>query len=239
MPGIMDFFKAAPPQRAEVSKSPPPQGSSDGKPPASGAVGPDGKMPGSNQEPLNPLDAYAKLFDNATTGTPDAPPSFTLDPKLLSEVSGQLNFTQGISPELLTKATSGDTAALLEVINQVGQQSYKTALHHSTTLTDKFVGARSSFDQKNIGSHVQGALTDSALASIPNASHPVVKNQLKMVADMMRKSNPDATPQQIAEASQKYILELAGALNPSDKAKPDESQGEFDWESFITSKPAS
>ena len=187
-------------------------------------------------EPQNPLDAYAKLFDNANKSQPDGPPSFNLDPETLTKVSGSLDFTQGIDPDLLSKATSGDSQAFLKIINQVGQRSYQAALHHGTTLTDKYVGARSEYDRKALPGHVRQSLTDHALSSIPNATHPVIKQQLKMISTQMQAANPDASPEEIAQAASKYIQDLAGALNPSQSAsKSTDSADEMDWAAYMQS----
>jgi len=225
--GIMDIFKTTEPAAPAAPAAKPDTTS----PPKTE----DGKMAGTNQEPVNPLDAYAKLFDNATKAD-DAPPSFTLDPKVLNDVSGSLDFTKAVSPELLSAAQSGDNKALLQIINQVGQQSYKAALHHSTSLTDRFVSARSQHDLKGIGSQVKRNLTEQALSSTPNYNHPVVKAQLNSIANAMQVQNPDATPEQIANAAQQYIKDLADALNPAANKKDGEGAAdEMDWSKYLTS----
>lgn len=232
--GLMDMFRTN-----ATSDAPPP---ATNQPPAStasnappGGVGSDGKMPGSNQEPVNPLDAYAKLWDTAGKADPDVPPAFTIDPKVLSEVSSTLDFTQGIPAETMTAAMTGDSKALMEVIKLSGQQAYKAALHHNTSLTDKFINARSQFDSKQLGSNVRKELTNSALDAIPNASHPVIKAQLKMTADAMAAANPDARPEEIAKAAQQYVLDLAKAMNPETKDTGAEKGGEIDWAQYMQS----
>ena len=239
--GIMNIFKAtpdAPAPNANANANANGGANTDGgkqvlTPDGKPATGADGKMPGSNQEPPNPLDVYAKLFDNATTPEKDLPPAFNLDPKLMDDVSNSLDFTKGVSPELLSKATSGDMNAMLQIINRVGQQSYRTALHHSTSLTDKFVGARSQHDLKNLGTHVKRELTDQALSSDPNFSHPVVKKQLNDIANRMQRENPEASPIQIAQAAKQYILDLAEALNPPSKEKQEGADKEMDWSEYL------
>ena len=196
----------------------------------------DGQNTVGTNEPKNPMDAYAKLFDT-TNQQADAPaPAFNIDPKILTEVSGKLRFTDGIDKELITKATSGDYSAMLEVMNTVGQRAYQTAISHGTSLTDKYLSARKEHDFKGIGSTVKKELVNSALNNTPNYNHPVVKAQLNMVAEAMRRENPDASPQEIAEAAQQYIQDLADAIKPEDpvkKAKAKEAEG-VDWTSFLT-----
>lgn len=194
----------------------------------------DGKMPGTDQQPVNPLDAYKDLFNN-TQQQANQPPSFSLDPKVLGDAASKLNFTQGVNPELLSKATSGDMNSLLEIINHVGRQSYQAAMSHGSHLTNQFVGARSSFDMGQIGGQVKSELASSQLAtSVPNASHPVVKQELTRIAKQLQSQNPDAHPNEIAEAAKQYFNALHGAMNQApqqDPAKP--TSGEVDWDKWF------
>lgn len=202
-------------------------------PPAPGAA-PDGKMPGTDQHPVNPMDAYAKLWDTVDTDTSVAP-AFSIDPATLDKVSGSLNFTQNVAPELMQKATSGDMTALMQIMNQVGQQAYKASISHNSTLTDKFVEARSKYDFKNIGSTVKQEMTSTALqTSVPNATHPVVKQELRRIADAMQKQNPDASPQEIADSAKKYFNELYSAVNPGQTQQEQQAAtGEQDWDEYF------
>lgn len=202
-------------------------------PPAPGAT-PDGKIPGTDQHPVNPMDAYAKLWDTTATDT-STPPAFSIDPTTLDKVSGSLNFTQNVAPELMQKATSGDMAALMQIMNQVGQQAYKASISHNSALTDKFVAARSQYDFKNIGSTVKQEMTSTALqTSVPNASHPVVKQELRRIADAMQKQNPDASPQDIADSAKKYFNELYSAVNPGQTQQEQQAAtGEQDWDKYF------
>lgn len=223
--GIMDFFKtpAQPPAANAPATNQPQQQQQQQQP--------NGQMPGSHQEPVNPLDAYGKLFEKAQ-GEPDTPPSFNLDPKTLTEVSSNLNFTQDISPELMQQATSGDAAALIKLMNQVGQNAYKASLSHASALTDKFVGARTEHAMKGIGNHVKSELTATALSQTPNYNHPVIKRQLDETARAFAAQHPDATPDQIAQMSVKYVQDLANALNPQ-APKEDVTSSEVDWDKYF------
>jgi hypothetical protein len=227
--GVMDFFRTTS-DGAPASTTQQPAAVQQ---PAA-ATTPDGKMPGTNQEPVNPLDAYNKLWENANKDA-DTPPVFDLDPKILNEVSSSLDFTQGINPELMQKATNGDVNALIQLMNQVAQRSYQTSLQHGSKLTDKFIGARSAFDLKGIDGKVKSELTNSALAATPNYSHPVVKRQLNLIANQLQSVNPEASPQEIAQAAQDYLKELASAINP-ETGKPKEdsaADGEVDWSKYL------
>lgn len=193
-----------------------------------------GKMPGTDQLPANPLDVYAKLWET-TDKAPEAAPVFNLDPKVLDQVSGTLDFTKSVSPELLQKATTGDMAAMMQVMNHVGQQSYKAALAHSSSLTDKFVDSRSKFDLKGIGAQVKSELATNAMSSIPNYNHPAVKTEVNRIAQAMQKQNPEATPDEIATATKEYFTNVYAAINPAAPTQQQQQQaGAVDWDKYFS-----
>ena len=235
--GIMDLFKPQSPTNptgapAPAGSNPPPAAKTDlsANPPA---VGPDGKMPGTDPNNQNPLDVYSKMFDTANNGSDLQAPSFKIDPKVLSDVSSKMDFTRGVNQETLAKATSGDTAALLDIIKTVGQNSYRAALEHNTALTDSYLTNRGDFDKKSLERGVKSQLTASELSSAPNYNHPVVKAELNRIASQFAAANPDASPQEVAKAAQKYIADLQNALNPT--AKTESSEEEMDWSKYLGS----
>jgi hypothetical protein len=228
----MSFFDMFKPSSQEPKQQQQEKGLSEA-PPTKNA---DGKMPGSSEIPPNPLDSYAKMFENATKNTASAgeAPKFALDPKVLGEVSSKLDFTQGVDQETMQKALNGDAKALMQVVNDATRNAYRAALEHGSTLTDTFVSQRSEHDKKQVGSAVRSQLTNNALASTPNYDHPVIKRELTKAAEAFEAANPDASPQEIAEAAKKYIQDIASALNPTSKTTSKETQEEGrDWEKYI------
>lgn len=195
----------------------------------------DGKIPG-DLTPINPLDAYKKMYDNANASSDIHAPSFKLDPKVLGEVSASMDFTKGVNPELITKALAGDAKSLIEVMQSVGRNSYSASLEHATTLTETHLGQRAAFEGQRVDQGVRKQLTTDALSTAPSYDHPVVKAELNRVADMFAKANPDASPQQIAKAAQKHITDLSAALNPATKSNVSDNtdaQG-MDWTKYLT-----
>ena len=231
----MDMFKSAP-VAATPPANTPPAGKEDlsANPPSTDA---NGKMPGTAPLDVNPLDAYSKMFDNANKDSELQAPNFKIDPKTLNEVSGKMDFTRGVDPAVLQKATSGDVNALLDIIKTVGQNSYKAALEHNTALTDTFITQRGEFEKQSLERGVKTQLTSSALADTPNYSHPVVKAELNRIAAQFSAANPDSSPQEIAKAAQKYINDLQAALNPKDPSKNTDGtakEAEMDWSKYLT-----
>lgn len=198
----------------------------------------EGQMPGTNQTPANPLDAYKKMFDNAANASGTAAPEFKLDPTVLSKVSSGMDFTKGVQPELVQKALAGDVASLMEVIKSVGQNSYRASIEHNTALTDSFINQRGAYEQQQLNSGVKQQLTQNELSNTPNYSHPVIKQELNRIAAQYARANPDASPQDIAKAAQTYINELHTAMNPATNQQGNNTQGgagEMDWSKYLTS----
>lgn len=214
-----DFFKSTPaaPKAPEATPAP-------AAPPAQ-----------STNEPVNPLDAYDKLFKVPDQPKVDETPKFNLDPKVLNDVSSKFDFTQGLDPQLVQKAQQGDAQSLIAMMQAVGQNAYKAAMAHGSTLTDSFVSSRNSHDMKSVGELVKKELTNNALANTPNYSHPVVKEQLIRTAESFRVQYPEATHEQIAQMAQRYIQDLAAAISPQSKEPTqNQQQGDsVDWDKYF------
>lgn len=191
------------------------------------------QMPGTNQEPANPLDVYGKMFDNAAKNSEIQAPSFKLDSKVVDEVASKMNFTQGLDPQVVQKAMQGDPEAFMATLQAATQNAYKAAIQHNTSLTDTFINQRSEYEQKRLQTGVHKELTNQALSTAPNFSHPVIKQELNRVAEQFSRANPDASPVEIAEAAKKYITDLSSALNPA--APTDKAQKEdMDWSKYLS-----
>lgn len=204
--GIMDMFRPAASAGAPVVPATP-AGT------ATKDVIPGGTPPDPNaNKPSNPMDSYAKMFDNASKA--DAAPVLQLDDKTLSGVTDSLDFTTALPSDLRARIESGDGKAMMEGLNLIARGAYKTSLQHSTALTDRFVEAREGHANKGFGSKVKNVMTSNELANTSNFEHPVVRQQLTEVANRLQTQNPDASPQQIATMAKQYLIDLAGAINP-------------------------
>lgn len=247
MAGIMDFFKPAQQQQNQQqqqnnapSNLPTPNGApgQGGQQNPQGGQGSQNNQGGSNT-PADPLDAYSKMWDTSAQKTPEAAPQFNIDPTVLNNVSGNMNFANEIPQDLMQRATTGDSQAMVEMMNLVARNAYKASLQHSAALTGKFVDTRQQYESSNLGTKVRGELTQNALSSIPQANHPVVKQQLRDTAERMQAQYPDASPQQIAEMAKKYIMDLASAFQPQGQGNQEQNGtqsgkvGSVNWDEFL------
>lgn len=228
-----DMFKGSTQPTTPAAASPTQQAQDRGLSSPNPATDQSGQIPGSSQTPVNPLDAYSKMFDDAAKNSDIQAPSFKLDSKVVQEVAGKMTFTEGIDPALAAKATSGDTQALMQLLNTVGQKAYSASLEHAATLTDKHLSIRSDYEGKRVAQDVRSQLTHSELSSMPSFDHPVVRAEMTRVADTFMRANPDATPQQAAQAAKDYVASLYQALNPAQTGAQSSSGKDVNWDEYF------
>lgn len=234
---LANMFGTKQPQQQQPQQ--PTQGAQGGQPanpaaPANpGSGNPNDKNEGTNTV-VDPLAAYAKMFDNNTNKQPDAAPTLTLDPEVLNKVSGSMDFMKGVDPALMQRATGGDMTAMFELMNHVGRSAYRTSLEHGGAVTDKFVGAREAHFAKNIPGQVRNELTLNSLAGPGGASSPVAKKQLVEIAQRMAAANPDASPADVAASAKQYIADLYNATHPADPASQPTTAGAVDWDKWLS-----
>lgn len=154
---------------------------------------------------------FNKMWDNPTN--PEKAPTFTLDPTQLDTIVKSQNFRSGVSPELMERATNGDAKAMIEMMDIVAQNSYRTALEHGSKLTDGFVSAREAYNAKGFGGKIKGELTNAGIASIAGSKNPVVQKQLRQTAESLQKTHPDASPDEIVQMTLEYFQELSAAIS--------------------------
>ncbi len=185
----------------------------------------------SNGQSNDPFAFATKLWDNPAN--PETPPAFALDPAQLKTVAGAQDFMKGINPELMEKARTGDSTAIMEMMHQVARNSYEASLGHTAKLTEGFVTARETHASKQFGGNVKGELTKSTMSSIPGWSNPVVRKQLTQHAEALQRVHPDASPQEIVTMVKEYVTGLAAAINPSKEAQEKPKNEKTDWDAWF------
>lgn len=213
-----------------------------------GNMGGDGNSSGNDgKNTQNPLDAFKGMFYNDNSGgNKDAPPVFQIDPKVLEDVAGKLSFAQ-VTPELAQKLQSGDPTALQQTLDDLGRRVYSTAVQHLSSLTDKFVTARTEHDRKGLGQSVRSELTSNRLSQLAE-NNPVLKEHVTSVGSMLASKYPDASPDWIAEQTKSYFVTMAKQLDPSLNAAASGNKGadggggggqpeNVDWASWLSQGP--
>ena len=199
-----------------------------------------GTNPGSaNQIPTpqnpskSPLDIYDDMFHNKPAKG-DKPVDLTLNipDEAMDKVMENVDFSKSISPELMTKFQSGDVGAVMEVMQVMSKQAYRTAMQHGAAVANSNLNLRGEQLDGQIGKIVQSNLSSDAVinSDIPNIDHPAVKREVQRVAAQLREANPTATASQIAQGTKNYFQELRAAMTP--EAQPsaaEQAQAAQDW----------
>jgi len=189
--------------------------------------------PKTQQTPLETLEA---LWQNKpkSDGTP-IDTTLGITPEVLSEVTPKLQFTDGIDPTVMAKFQEGDVGAMQAVMEHMSKQAYSTAMQHSLALVNSNLDTRASLLPDKINSSIRSNLTDSAVlaSGVPNSASPTVQRELKRVAGQFREANPNATPQEIAHATQAYFRELQSAMSPQPTPKGTPTQSAAEWDNWF------
>lgn len=219
-----------------------------------GSQGQNTGVDNSGQQAVNPLDAYAGLFNTAAKkpgqqGMEDEAPHFQLAPEVITKAAGSIDFLSSIPKELQEKLSvegGPDLQTMMEVINHAARQAYTNSLSHLSPLIDKFHDVREQHGQKHLGKHIRNQLTENTVESLPQANHPAIKEGLKLVSRSIASQHPDAPPQWVAEQAYNYFISIAQALAPekfSGNAGNGRASGQgaetledFDWDSYLDGK---
>ena len=181
--------------------------------PVTGLPKTQGQPNGTDQNPANPLDFFKGMYDNKPNAASE-PPKFAIPTENLQKAAGSIDFMQGIDPELMNKAKTGDVTSIMTMMGEVARNAYSNSMNHMSTLSDNFINQRLGFENTALPNKVKEQLTNHELGSNNAAfSHPVVKAQLTEVAKRLAGQYPDASPSEIAAQAKSYIIEMAKQLN--------------------------
>lgn len=195
---------------------------------------------GTRQTEQSDLDIFKGLRDTALGKAPEASPEFTLDAETLNKAASQLNFTQGIAPELMQRAMGGDAEAFLQVLNQTNQNTFKTAVSTIGQLSGAHTKQALEHQSKTLK---EDFTTTMATSDINLEAHPLVKEQVIANAKILAKQYPGADPAKIKQEAIAITLESSKELmramgmqvidpkNPqSVKAATQPTASEIDWD---------
>jgi len=170
---------------------------------------------GDKQAQPSPLDQFKDIWSPPKQdSTPDISQySYPkLDPSKLVEGIAKMDFTRNISPELFQKATGGDAIAMKQMLNQVAQEAFSTSFQASDRYNkqifdtyDKSVAARI---PKEVGRREVDNLIKQSFKG-NGMDHPAIAPVIDVITKQMRQHYPEASAQEIADASKMYLKEIA------------------------------
>lgn len=186
-----------------------------------------------DNKPPAPMDSFKSLWEN-TTKSSEGPkgvlPQITAEQ--LSTTLANSNFLSGIDPEVLKRASSGDSAAFSDVINQ----GLRTVMTQSVLASHGLVeaGARGQSAQwkDTLPSMVRSSNVQDALSSNSVFSNPAAKPMVELVRAQLESKHPQASAKEIAELTQQFIGDFAKLATPPETKQQDGGRSggnDTDW----------
>lgn len=139
--------------------------------------------------------------------------NFNFDPAKVTETVNKMDFTQGISSDLVKKVAAGGeeaVSAMMTMMNHVGQQVMKNSVIAGARVTEsglKSTGQRLATELPNMmrQQSVSGALREDN----PLFNDPSTAPMLAAVEQQMTIKFPQATAQEIRESAKQYMANFA------------------------------
>lgn len=244
MAGIFDIFTTKPAEQAAPAPVAQPAPATPGSIPD--AVDPNA-VPAQPVTPVavepvvpdSPLAEFSKLWEDAPIDpnkpTPTKPTP--LDAEAVQKAVAKTDFSAAITPETLTAiAAGGEEAqkAFAQAMNQTAQQVMVQSTMVNEKLTQKAIKDALAANQITVQEQVRAqAISDHAKTQNPVFSDPAVKPVIEATQSQLSAKFPDATPQEITEMTQNFIIAMGGAFTPPEVVNDNNGQGQTDWTKFI------
>lgn len=164
----------------------------------------------------SPLDGFADLWkidDKSKTASPTLSPVMTVEPAKIMQAARQIDFTQGIDTTLVDKATKGDAAALMQVINAAAQNAFAQGAAATTRIVDTgFKAQETNFTNTVMPNILRKHSINQAVAESPLANNPAAAPLISMLEQQLTQKFPTASPAEIKNHANKYMEEFAAAI---------------------------
>ncbi len=180
----------------------------------------DPQAPGKSPDPVDPLAQFSKIFDNkppVEPGKEDIPLSVAgiLTEETLSKLTENLDFNSFLTEKTREALAGGeDPKAIFNAFNEIALGSYRTAMTHSSKLSEQIMEDRLGRLEAGLGEKINAHHIQSEISAneIINKS-PVLKAGISLIAENLRQTQPDASPEWITKTATEFFMESAKVLN--------------------------
>lgn len=169
----------------------------------------------------SPLDVFDNLFDTEPKKDGDPEPEkdfFSYNPENLAKSVQKLSFVDAAQMEELgAKALQGDTQALTQLLNNMGQQIYAQAAELSVGVANH--ASRASYDRAiaDVPTSVRSISASDTLSGLnPQYKHKALRPLVDHARAQVELKFPNASPQEIAEMTNSYMKAAFSATEVSD-----------------------
>lgn len=223
-------------------QNPNPQGSG-------GGAGPAGAQTEHNaNSQVNPLDSFMQLMtpskevNDANKLRQDANSKGLFGDQFnadnIGKAVGGIDFTQGVNPELVTKALGGDAAAFSEYMNSVIRNAVSASVQMSHGMVEKGV----STGVERFGGDLDSRFRDFTLRNQnvenPALQHPMGKAMLQSLSKQIAAANPRMSPDEVHKQAVSGFSEFAKMLVDGNAPKDGAGgsggkKADMDWNLFL------
>lgn len=187
------------------------------------------------------LDDFSALFTDSTqTQKPtSAPSSEGMYPDFLSpdfqKNFESLDFSSKIPADAYTALLAGNAEPFKQALNGFAKQLLLANFFGMAKLTEEGVNKRFADYDKQLEAKLAKDKISSSLNNNPVLSHPAAKAIREALEAKIMEKYPQATPQEISDFAQQYLVAFSNSLNPALNGKPDnkKQEQEVDWANFL------
>ena len=247
--GLFDMFiKPAPEQQPAPQAQPQQQPAPPGNIPPQQVVAEPGNPTAPVQQPAapvtpevvdnSPLAEFKGLWEDnpKKEGDPAPNESAALKAEDVQKIVAKTDFSQAITPETLAAINAGgeDAAkAFAQAMNAVAQQVMVQSTMVNNKLTEQAVERALEAHKATLpGMLRSGLVSDHAKNSNPLFANPAIKPVIEATQSQLLSKYPNATPAEITEMTQNYIIQMGAMFAPKDVVN-DNAVGETDWDKFM------
>jgi hypothetical protein len=208
--------------------------------PGAEVVPPAGSSNPTPQEPANPLDAHAQVWQNNTqAGTKPvdlSQPLFNTDSAKIAEAAGKLDFASSIPTDLMQRAMS-DPAVFSQVLNSVAQRAVATATQIQAATTEQAAQRNNERLMAVLPDRIRQVQLDGLQPDNPALQHPAAQPLLKMVRTQLQANNPGMPAAEISRRAEAYLVGVSAAVSQPDVATVAAQQAQTagtDWDKWLS-----
>ena len=221
----------------QVVAAPPPPPMAQQNPGAAAVVPPSGTSNPTPAEPPNPLDDFAKMFQNDPNIKPPVDPTtapiLQSDPAKIQDAANKIDFLSRVPQDLLQKVQAGnDPAALAQLINSVAQQTLAMATNITSATAEQAARRATSNVMDALPSRVTAIQLQQMQPENPILAHPAAMPVLDMARNQLRVSNPNMPAAEINRRAEQYVMAIAQAATAPAKQDPQTVDPSEDWSKF-------
>lgn len=175
------------------------------------------------------MDKFTEMWQTRKNdkGEPVAPaadplrqPIFNFDATKIQASADQMDFTDGVDPELVTKALGGDAVAFSDVINQAIRSAVVGMTLNSGNLINTALASNNERITSQLPTHIKKhQLQESSPDDNPVFNHPAAQPLVQTLKQIALAKDPNAKVSDINAQISQFLTGLSEAVLESDPAR--------------------